>query len=70
MIGMVSAKNLEFSPLSIVGAIDGHGQHIVVQSPKNAGSVFFNYKGTQSIVLLAVCDAHYRFLVVNMRNAG
>ena len=51
-----------------LGAIDG--KHVVIQSPCNSGSLFFNYKSTYSLVLLAVVDADYLFRVVDVGGFG
>ena len=52
-----------------VAAIDG--KHVIMQAPpRNSGLSFYNYKHTHSIVLLAICDAYYHFIMVDVRDAG
>ena len=51
-----------------LGAIDG--KHVKLQCPKKAGSVFFNYKHSHSIVLMAVCNDKYEFTMVDIGAQG
>lgn len=51
-----------------LGSIDG--KHIKLKCPSNSGSSYFCYKIFFSIVLLAVVDPYYKFIVVDIGSYG
>jgi len=51
-----------------LGAIDG--KHISIALPPGCGSEFYNYKNRHSMVLLAIVDAQYKFILCDFGTNG
>ena len=47
-----------------LGALDG--KHIALRAPHHAGSKYYNYKNFHSIVLMALVDADYKFINIDV----
>ena len=52
----------------VLGALDG--KHVRIQAPNHSGSLFHNYKGYFSMVLMAICDARYNFIYASVGDFG
>ena len=50
------------------GALDG--KHVTVRCPPRSGTLYYNYKGFYSIVILALVDADYKFLWGDVGSQG
>ena len=51
-----------------LGALDG--KHVAIRCPHNGGSLYYNYKGYHSVVLMPLVDADYKFRWVNFGAQG
>lgn len=49
-------------------AVDG--KHIAIQKPKGSRSQYYNYKHFCSVVLMAVVDSNYEFIMVDVGANG
>jgi hypothetical protein len=51
-----------------IGAIDG--KHVETRKPPGTGSYYFNYKHSLRIVLMAIVNANYEFIMVDVGANG
>ena len=51
-----------------LGALDG--KHIKIRCPKGGGSMYYNYKGFHSVILVALVAADYTFMWVDVGSNG
>ena len=51
-----------------IGALDG--KRVLIAKPPHSGSEYYDYKGHFSLIMMALVDANYKFMYVNVGASG